>query len=158
MGKECCVSRGECAAAECPVGQTLVTGHATVKCATSVCTSTECCSGGPAAKVGNCAVFKDTDCTGNDSKNRKYTTSLGKSQTCGATGCSKATCCAVEEDATCFPGESEVSVADGSLMTLAEIEPSIEVLAEANMEPVIGILHLHSEAQSTVVHPTSTSA
>merc|ERR1712226_1650044 len=28
VAKECCVARGVCAAAECPVGETLVTGHA----------------------------------------------------------------------------------------------------------------------------------
>merc|ERR1712176_949682 len=129
-------------------------------CASSVCTPKECCvaEAVPKPKAATCAAFKDTDCTGKDSKDRKYTTSLGKLQKCAATGCTKATCCAVEEDATCFPGEAEVVVADGSLVAVAEIEPSMDVLAEANMEPVIGMLHLHSEAPSIVVHPTSISA
>merc|ERR1712060_449966 len=122
-------------------GQTLTTGAATLKCTDGKCTTAECCIAVGKSKVATCAAFTDEDCTGKDSKDRKYTT-----------------CCAVEEDATCFPGEAEVSVADGSLVTLAEIEPSMEVLAEANMEPVIGMLHLHSEVHSIVVHPTSTSA
>lgn len=157
---ECCVTGTQCGALACPVGQIAKTGVSKFRCKTNPCTYAECCEPAPTSKPkisGDCASFKDADCTGKDTKDRKYTTSLGKIQKCAATGCTKATCCAVEEDATCFPGEAEVPVADGSLTTLASIGPNTHLVGLDGPEPVIGMLHLHSEVLTTAMYATSTS-
>merc|ERR1712203_463228 len=49
------------------------------------------------------------------------------------------------EESSCFPGEAEVSVQDGSSMRVDEIELGTTVTAESGFEQVLGVLHLHSE-------------
>merc|ERR1712107_720786 len=97
-----------------------------------------------------CDTF--TGCTGDLSKNK------GKDVKCTgmADTCDSATCC-MEED-SCFPGEAEVSVRDRSGVRVDEIELGMTVFAESGFEPIIGMMHVHSEIVPTFTHATTASA
>merc|ERR1711971_1288615 len=109
------------------------------------CDADTCC-----AARATCDEFKD--CKGASSGNKgKLVECAGLLDTCDAE-----TCC--EEEDTCFPGEAEVSVQDRSGVRLDAIEPGMSVLAEDGMEPILGMLHLHSETTATLVHAKVASA
>merc|ERR1712107_259089 len=104
----------------------------------------------PEADRAKCDTF--TGCTGDLSKNK------GKDVDCTglADTCDIATCC-TEED-SCFPGEAEVSVRDRSVVRVDEIELGMTVFAESGFEPIIGVMHVHSEIVPTFTHATTVSA
>jgi len=61
------------------------------------------------------------------------------------------------EETSCFPGEAEVSVQDGSSMRVDEIELGTTVTAESGFEQVFGMLHLVSEVSHSSAHATTVS-
>jgi len=118
------------------------------------------CKGGLATSIqdcdtGTCCKAKGT-CDGFDGCKGAVSGNKGKTTKCSGTAdtCDAATCCYAAED-TCFPGEAEVA---GSGVRMAEIKPGMTVLAEDGMEPILGMLHLHSETVATAVRGTTVSA
>lgn len=170
----CCVTRAQCGATDC-ISPAVVKDDAkssAFRCAATPCTTEECChtppgatpappatpsptTVGPKSKGVTCDTFKD--CTGKDTKGRKYTTSVGKAVKCLGS-CDKETCCSKEAEATCFPGEAGVIVEDGSLVALAGLELNTALLGEDHVEPVIGVLHSHSDTSATALHSTPVSS
>jgi len=117
------------------------------------CDEATCCQ-----KRATCTDFKG--CSGKDEHGEKILGNAGEAVLCSglADSCNIATCCVVEpvED-TCFPGEAEVAIQDGHGLRVDDIETGITVFSEGGFEPVIGMLHLHSEASPTLAHVTAVS-
>merc|ERR1712003_467534 len=92
-------------------------------------------------------------CEGQNKEGRKYTGSQGDAVDCDPAGCTKTKCCKLADEATCFPGESEVLLENGSAVSMSELESNTALLGQ----PVLGLLHLHSDADATSAHATATS-
>merc|ERR1712192_53384 len=100
------------------------------------CDAATCC-----IALATCDSFKG--CKGLGSTNR------GKDVECKGyvveeNACDEETCCEVED--TCFPGEAEVSVQGYEGARMDEINLGMQVFAESSFEPIVGLLHLHTES------------
>merc|ERR1712176_929786 len=112
-------------------------------------------SSGVKAKAKTCASF--TGCEGKDEKGRKYTGTTDGTTPCELAGCTAAKCCKVAEEATCFPGDVDVFVKDGSSVHVSELGSDMAVWGRGIFEPVLGLLHVHADMQSAAAHKMAVS-
>merc|ERR1712176_877108 len=127
----------------------------------SDCDADTCCEAIP---VASCATFKG--CKGKivDEVTKKEGDEILRPKdpapSCvgDETTCNIDTCCdLVPDEDSCFPGEAEVSVQDRSSVRVDKLESGTEVLTGGGFEPVVGLLHLHSEVSPTVAQATAVS-